>query len=104
VPHTPQGRCVALLGESFCHGVYHDTKRAVLAALLALLEFYFFTNIFIILGPFSLCETLPEECTDRAQGIWGHTQPLNTPMVNYPQHMTNQTQCHTPTLAGVWQY
>jgi hypothetical protein len=93
---------VAQLGESFCHGVYHDTKGVANAALLALLEFYFFTNIFIILGPFSLHKTLPKECTDRAQGIQGHAQPLNTPMVNYPQHTINQTQCHTPALAGVW--
>ncbi|KAF9514190.1 hypothetical protein BS47DRAFT_1361859 [Hydnum rufescens UP504] len=64
VPHTPRGRCVALL------------------------------------GPFSLRETPPEECTDRAQGIQGFTQPFKTPMVNYPQHATNQTQCHTPTLAA----
>ncbi|KAF9510264.1 hypothetical protein BS47DRAFT_1364664 [Hydnum rufescens UP504] len=46
--------------------------------------------------PFSLRKTPPEECTDRAQGIWGCMQLFKTPMVNYLQHVTNQTWCHTP--------
>ncbi|KAF9506770.1 hypothetical protein BS47DRAFT_1367127 [Hydnum rufescens UP504] len=35
-----------------------------------------------LLGPFSLRETLPEECTDRTLGeIWWRAQPLKTPTV-----------------------
>ncbi|KAF9518940.1 hypothetical protein BS47DRAFT_1358571 [Hydnum rufescens UP504] len=54
-----------------------------------------------LLGPFSPCETPPEECTDRTLGeIQWQAQPLKTPTVVYPQHMMKQIQCHTPAKAG----
>ncbi|KAF9508759.1 hypothetical protein BS47DRAFT_1365750 [Hydnum rufescens UP504] len=61
------GGCLARLGELFHYAVYHDAKRAALAALLAL---------FMVLSP----STKPDKAEIRA-----HAQPLKTPTSDSPR-------------------
>jgi hypothetical protein len=106
MPHTCFGGCVAILGVFFLKfWVYHDAKRAALAALLALLLlFKKKTNIHCILGFFPL-PNLIQECANKAQAKYGHVcshprPPLSSTCNPYDNETSMAPHTHFQRVCG----